>query len=79
MNNFRIVVGERLHDCTVEMNGLPLKGVCRISFDLNADQTATMLHLEIMGEIFVEGEFRDDAILQVRQPHPAPAPHHPSK
>ncbi|MER9056420.1 hypothetical protein [Mesorhizobium sp. M0910] len=70
MNKFKIVVGKEPHTCSVEMNGLPVEGICRVSFDLSSGQKGTMLHLEIMGEILVEGEFRDDAILQVRQPAP---------
>lgn len=66
-NRFKIEVGETSRDSKIELNGQPLQGVCRVSFDLTAD-SLTLLKLEIIGEVLVDGEFQDDAILLVKTP-----------
>ncbi|MER9814301.1 hypothetical protein [Mesorhizobium sp. M0129] len=66
-NRFKIGVGETSRDCKIELNGQPLEGVCRVSFDLTAN-SPTMLKLEIIGEVLADGEFQDDAILIVKTP-----------
>jgi hypothetical protein len=68
-HSFKIKVGVSPNDCVVEMDGKPLQGVTRVSFDLAAKKL-TILKLEIMGEVLVEGEFRESAILQVAQINP---------
>lgn len=57
-SSFKIVVGQNPQSSRVELNGQPLDGVRRVSFDLDAQQKhLTFLKLEIIGEIEVEGEF----------------------
>jgi hypothetical protein len=68
-NRFRIEVGEDTRNSKIELNGAPLEGVCRVSFDLNPN-SLTKLTLDIIGEVIVAGEFRDDAILSIRNPLP---------
>ena len=68
-NTFKIKAGLDAMGSSVELNGEKISGLRRVSFDLNAD-AKTVLRLEIYGEVFVEGEFREDAILLVDQEKP---------
>ena len=62
-SSFRIVVGENPQSTQIELNGKPLHGVRRVSFDLNAGQRdLSFIKLEIMGEALVEGEFVEQPI-----------------
>ena len=63
-HTFKIRAGIAPADCSIEIDGKPLMGVTKIHFDLIANNL-TRLRLEIVGEIEVEGEFRDSAILKV--------------
>lgn len=63
---FKLKVGVTTNDCKVELDGKELTGVTRVSFELNANSLTT-IKLEIMGEILMEGEFRESAILHVEQ------------
>jgi hypothetical protein len=65
-HSFKIKTGLTTNDCSVEMDGIRLEGVCKVSFELSANDL-TIVKLEIMGEILVEGEFQEMAILQVAQ------------
>jgi hypothetical protein len=60
-NRFRIEVGETTVDTMVTLNGEPIDGLTRVSFDLNPS-SLTMVKLELIGTIEVDGEFREDAI-----------------
>lgn len=55
-NRFKIVAGVNPADSKVEMNGVELKGVTRVSFDMRATVPGHVC-LEIMGEMIVEGEY----------------------
>ncbi|TGP22308.1 MULTISPECIES: hypothetical protein [unclassified Mesorhizobium] len=67
-NTFKIKVGETPALCSIEMNGAPLQGVTRVSFDLDGQRKPNVLRLEIIGEIQVEGEFHDRVIAST-EPH----------
>lgn len=59
LHKFHITVGApnpRLSKVTID--GQELRGVRRVSFDLTA-KGSPVLRLEIMGEVVVDGEFRD--------------------
>ena len=55
-NTFKIKSATSLKDCSVEMNGVELKAVRRVHFDMDAGRT-TVLTLEIYGDIEVDGKF----------------------
>lgn len=66
-HTFKIKIGETTGDAKVELDGQKLKSVRRVSFVLNPNDLSVVM-LEIMGEIEVDGEFKESAIIQVRQP-----------
>jgi hypothetical protein len=66
-HSFKIKVGETPFDAKIELDGRELTGVRRLSFELNPNDLSVLM-LEIIGEIEVEGQFKDAAIVQVRQP-----------
>ncbi len=49
---------------SIELDGVRMKGVSRVSFDLTARGVPT-LRLEISGEVLIDGEFQDSAILAI--------------
>lgn len=55
-NRFKIIAGLNPSDSKVELNGVELQGVTRVSFDMRATTTGHV-RLEIMGEMIVEGEY----------------------
>jgi hypothetical protein len=65
-HTFKIKTGFSSSESTIELDGRELTGVTRVSFELAAGGVTT-LKLDIMGEVLVEGEFRESAILQVAQ------------
>nr|WP_031248870.1 hypothetical protein [Mesorhizobium sp. LNHC220B00] len=69
-NTFKIKVGDTPSQCTIEMNGVPLRGVTRVSFDIDGAKrnAANFLRLEITGEVLVDGEFHD-RIIASTEPH----------
>lgn len=54
------------NEASIELDGRPLYGVVRVHFDYGVDGLTT-LRLDIIGEVVVEGEFRESAIVSVRQ------------
>jgi len=66
-HKFRIIAGLVANGCRVEMDGVEITDVVRVSFDLAADRI-TVMKLEIIGEVIVEGEFQETSILKVEQP-----------
>jgi hypothetical protein len=66
MPTFKIKAGLSARDSSVELDGREVPGVTRVSFELAADGVTT-LRLDIMGEVLVEGQFRESAILQVAE------------
>lgn len=68
-HKFKITAGPTSNDCYIEMDGAPLKGVKRVSFELAANKL-TILKLEIIGFVEVEGEFQDKPLLQISQELP---------
>ncbi len=65
-HTFKIKAGLSANDSTIELDGRRLSGVTRVSFELAANKL-TIVKLEIMGEVLVEGEFRKSAILRMEQ------------
>jgi hypothetical protein len=55
-NRFKITVGLTSVDSKVEMNGVEIKGVTRVHFDMTGE-TIGHVKLEIIGEVVVEGEY----------------------
>lgn len=55
-NRFKIIAGLDPADSKVELNGVELQGVTRVSFDLTGESPGH-LKLEIVGEVVVEGEY----------------------
>lgn len=53
-HKIKLKIGEITNDCSVELDGVPLKAV-RVSFDIVAGQ-ATLVKLEIYSEVEVEGD-----------------------
>jgi hypothetical protein len=68
-HEFKIRAGLCCHDSKIELDGVELTGVTRVSFELKANGLTT-LNLDIMGQILVEGEFRESAILSIAQANP---------
>jgi hypothetical protein len=66
LHTFAIKAGPNPCDCEIEMDGKKLVGVTRVSLDL-VGGSPTLLKLEIMGEIRVEGGFKESAIIKVEQ------------
>lgn len=62
---FKIKAGLRARDCLIEMDGKPITGVTRVAFDLSGKSGETTLKLEIIGEVLIDGEFRESDILTV--------------
>ena len=54
---------------SLTLDGLPLQGVVRAFFEWKANGPS-VINLTIMGEVLIEGEFRESAILVVDQAHP---------
>lgn len=69
-NIFKIKVGGTPALCSIELNGEPLHGVTRVSFDLDGARKPNVLRLEIIGEIQVEGEFHDRVIASTEPQSP---------
>ncbi len=65
-HKFQITAGLTTNDSRVMMDGKELEGVTRVAFDLTAG-AITELSLTIYGEIAVDGEFRPEARVDVRQ------------
>lgn len=65
-HTFKIIAPLNTNEASVLMDGKPLEGVTRVSLELSANDL-TRLSLDIIGYVEVEGEFREDAILSVRQ------------
>ena len=53
-HKIKLKIGETTNDCSIEIDGIPLK-VVRMSFDIVAGQ-ATIVKLEIYSEVEVEGD-----------------------
>ena len=68
-HTFKIKAGIDARDSSIEIDGRPLEGVRRVVFELAAGELTT-LKLEVMGEVVVDGEFRESAILSVEQTNP---------
>lgn len=65
-HKFRIVAGPLARNSSIEMDGAPLHGVRRVSFDLSAEGGGfTVVKLEIIGEVEVDGEFHESAMIGV--------------
>lgn len=65
-HTFKIKAGLTAARSKVELDGRELKGVIRVAFELSAGGMTT-LKLDIVGEVMIEGEFRESAILLVDQ------------
>lgn len=65
-HQFRIKASLDSRESVVELDGKPLEGVVRVSFDLSANDITT-LKLEIVGEVIVDGVFEETAVLSVTQ------------
>ena len=72
-HKFEIKAPVNSMEASITLDGKPLDGVVRVSFDLNAEGP-TILKLEIIGEVIVDGEFRESAILQMAQANPEKSP-----
>lgn len=71
-NTFTIVVGKTPADSRVDLDGVELHGVRRVSFELDATQRdLSFIQLEIYGEAVVEGEYVERLIAASAQPEPA--------
>ena len=68
-NLFKIKAGLSPAESVVELNGEALDGVVRVSFDfgVGAPRGPMLLKLEIWGEVVVDGELREEAVLRVEQ------------
>ncbi len=55
-HKIKLKIAETIHDSTVELDGVELEGVVRVSFDIVAGQR-TLVKLEIFSEVEVEGEW----------------------
>lgn len=62
LHTFKIKTGLDAFDTVVEMDGKPVSGLTRLSFEIKAG-SPTILRLEMYGEILVDGEFRETEIL----------------
>lgn len=68
MNKFKIHAALSPYDSWIEVDGKRLDGVVSLRLTMNADRAyATTLHLEVMGEVEVEGEFRNSEILVLKR------------
>jgi hypothetical protein len=65
MHKFKIIAPINPGSASVEMDGRRLDGVIGVSFTLSAEGL-TRMHLVIIGEIEVEGEFKPETILEVK-------------
>ena len=54
-HKIKLKIAETIYDSTVELDGVELEGVVRVSFDIVAGQR-TLVKLEIYSEVEVEGE-----------------------
>lgn len=68
-HKFAIKVGQTTRQCSVEMDGRPLKGVVHVSFDLSVDKITT-LTLKIEGEVLVEGGFEGASLVDIKREIP---------
>lgn len=66
LHKFKIHAALNSSDMYVEMDGERLQGVCGVSFDLKGGQVTTV-NLSLMGEVFVDGEFRPNEIAQIKR------------
>ena len=66
---FRIVAPVDVRKGFVEMDGRRLEGVSRIAFEARAGGP-TLVTLEITGNVVVDGELRESAILRASQANP---------
>jgi membrane-associated protease RseP (regulator of RpoE activity) len=64
LHTFKIKTGISPHDAVVEMDGKPISGLTRLSFEMKAG-AGTVLKLEMFGEILIEGEFRENEIFTI--------------
>ncbi len=67
LHKFTIRAPLNQHEAVVEIDGKPLAGVCRVSFDLNPNSRPTTLYLQVVGEVEIEGEFQDEDIIALRR------------
>lgn len=72
MQKIEITVGTSLSKSGIKIDGVPLKGVRRVSFDLDGAKRGEMpfLTLEVYGEALVEGEFREEEMLRIERKEP---------
>lgn len=62
LHTFKIKTGIGAFDTEVEMDGKPMNGLTRLSFEIRAG-SPTALKLEIFGEVLVDGVFCETEIL----------------
>ena len=65
-HQFRNTANPMSNDSSFEIDGVPLRGVSRVSFDLHPSGIP-ILRLEVIGRVVVDGKFRQSAILRVDQ------------
>lgn len=72
MQKIEIAVGTSLSKSGIKIDGVPLRGVRRVSFDLDGAKRGEMpfLTIEVFGEAIIEGEFREEEILRVERKEP---------
>jgi hypothetical protein len=66
LHKFTVRAGLTAKDMSVELDGEPLNGVCGLSFSVRADKFMT-INLVMMGEVFVEGEYRPREIAHIKR------------
>lgn len=68
-HRFLVKAGINANDCQIIMDDRELEGVTRVSFELSADGgPQTIMRLDILGEVTIEGEFQESALFKVGQP-----------
>lgn len=67
LHTFKIRTKAAPQDAYVEIDGKRLEGVTRISFDISSERWVT-LRLEVLAQIEVDGEFREQSLLNVCDP-----------
>ena len=66
-HQFKIVVGPTPITSSVEIDGVPLRGMRRVSFELDAGEVPFM-RLDIFGEALVEGHYVESEVLAIERP-----------
>lgn len=65
-NRIKLSVPLDPRKATVELNGAPLEGVVALRFSADAGSGPTRVHITVVAEVTVDGEFRSKEVLVVR-------------